>query len=155
MFLAITLCTHMCFFRSHQISREAQRCARVVFRLKWSNRQLFSARMGKLVQSTYQGASNFLPIMFIVHSFFCRFSIMQTFFNFLTPWKSRMLSFEVPKPFCLMHHPMSMPIRFRKIYPKLAKCGLIFLTACRIFCFQAFLRRVTFACLSNCPKLAF
>jgi hypothetical protein len=34
MFLAITLYTHMYFFRSHQIPHDSQRCARVVFRLK-------------------------------------------------------------------------------------------------------------------------
>jgi hypothetical protein len=34
MFLAITVYTHMYFFRSHQISHDSQRCARVVFRLK-------------------------------------------------------------------------------------------------------------------------
>jgi hypothetical protein len=34
MFLAITLYTHMYFFRSQTISHDSQRCARVVFRLK-------------------------------------------------------------------------------------------------------------------------
>ena len=78
MILAITLRTHMCFFRSHQISHDSQRCARVVFRLKRPNRQLFSARLGKLVQSTQEGASNFFA-NYVHCSFFRRFSIMQTF----------------------------------------------------------------------------
>ena len=45
-----------------------------------------------------------------------RLSIMRMFFNFLRPWKLRMLLFAVPRNFCLMLSATLMLIRFLIIF---------------------------------------
>ena len=58
----LVICSNCCSSRSLEFSPDAQRCAHVVFRLKWSHRQIFCKRMGELVERNFQGAFLYLHV---------------------------------------------------------------------------------------------
>ena len=112
--------------------------------------------MEKLDQSTYQGAGNYLPITFIVHSFFLQ--ILDHANTFQLPDAMKVMAAFIRSAQELLFD-ASSDVDADKVLQNMSKIGKtwfdVFFAACRIVCFQAFLRRVTVACLSNCPKLAF